>query len=90
MEPEVQVRSASAGALPGGARTPEEALDQLRRVLARRSYAGVGQCTGDKDSIGRDGGNSQALVDGNRRSRLREMNNRRGQRRNMQTCDSDT
>src|ERR1700734_2334245 len=31
----------SAGALPGGARTPEEALDQLRRVLARRSYAGL-------------------------------------------------
>jgi hypothetical protein len=28
----------TAGALPGGARTPEEALDQLRRVLARRSY----------------------------------------------------
>jgi hypothetical protein len=31
----------SAGAIPGGARTPEEALDQLRRVLARRSYAGL-------------------------------------------------
>jgi len=31
----------AAGALPGGARTPEEALDQLRRVLARRSYAGL-------------------------------------------------
>jgi len=31
----------SAGAVPGGARTPEEALDQLRRVLARRSYAGL-------------------------------------------------
>ena len=31
----------SAGALPGGARTPEEALDQLRRVMARRSYAGL-------------------------------------------------
>jgi hypothetical protein len=31
----------SAGALPGGARTPEEALDQLRRVLARRTYAGL-------------------------------------------------
>jgi hypothetical protein len=28
----------AAGALPGGAHTPEEALDQLRRVLARRSY----------------------------------------------------
>ncbi len=31
----------SAGALPGGARTPEQALDQLRRVAARRSYAGL-------------------------------------------------
>src|SRR6185312_17201024 len=31
----------AAGALPGGGRTPEEALDQLRRVLARRSYAGL-------------------------------------------------
>jgi hypothetical protein len=31
----------SAGAVPGGARTPEEALDQLRRVVARRSYAGL-------------------------------------------------
>jgi hypothetical protein len=31
----------SSGALPGGGRTPEEALDELRRVLARRSYAGL-------------------------------------------------
>jgi hypothetical protein len=31
----------ASGALPGGARTPEEALDQLRRVVARRSYAGL-------------------------------------------------
>ncbi len=31
----------AAGALPGGGRTPEEALSQLRRVLARRSYAGL-------------------------------------------------
>jgi hypothetical protein len=31
----------ASGALPGGARTPEEALDQLRRVLARRSYAAL-------------------------------------------------
>ena len=31
----------AAGALPGGARTPEEALDQLRRVVARRSFAGL-------------------------------------------------
>jgi hypothetical protein len=27
-----------AGALPGGAATPEAALDELRRVVARRSY----------------------------------------------------
>ena len=33
--------SPSSGALPGGSRTPEQALDQLRRVLARRSYAGL-------------------------------------------------
>lgn len=31
----------ASGALPGGSRTPEQALDQLRRVLARRSYAGL-------------------------------------------------
>lgn len=31
----------SSGTLPGGSRTPEQALDQLRRVLARRSYAGL-------------------------------------------------
>ena len=31
----------SAGALPGGGRTPEEAIAQLRHVLARRSYAGL-------------------------------------------------
>jgi hypothetical protein len=34
-------RIASADALPAGARTPEQALAQLRRVLARRSYAGL-------------------------------------------------
>jgi hypothetical protein len=32
---------AGADALPAGARTPEQALEQLRRVLARRSYAGL-------------------------------------------------
>jgi hypothetical protein len=31
----------SAGALPGGGRSPRETLEQLRRVLARRSYAGL-------------------------------------------------
>lgn len=34
-------RIASADALPAGARTPAQALEQLRRVLARRSYAGL-------------------------------------------------
>lgn len=32
---------ATADALPGGGRSPEEALEQLRRVLARRSYPGL-------------------------------------------------
>jgi len=32
---------ASAGTIPGGAATPEEALDELRRVIARRSYSGL-------------------------------------------------
>ncbi len=31
----------SAGTLPGGARSPEGALDDLRRALARRSYAAL-------------------------------------------------
>jgi hypothetical protein len=31
----------AADALPAGARTPAQALEQLRRVLARRSYAGM-------------------------------------------------
>jgi hypothetical protein len=31
----------AADALPAGARSPEQALEQLRRVLARRSYAGL-------------------------------------------------
>lgn len=34
-------RVASAGTLPGGARTPDEALEQLRRALARRSYSAI-------------------------------------------------
>ncbi len=34
-------RIATADALPAGAHTPEQALEQLRRVLARRSYAGL-------------------------------------------------
>ena len=35
------LRIATADALPAGARSPEQALEQLRRVLARRSYAGL-------------------------------------------------
>lgn len=34
-------RVTGAGTLPGGARSPTEALDQLRRALARRSYAAL-------------------------------------------------
>ncbi|MFO0761158.1 MAG: hypothetical protein U0359_32065 [Byssovorax sp.] len=34
-------RIAGADALPAGAKTPEQALSELRRVLARRSYAGL-------------------------------------------------
>lgn len=34
---------ATADALPAGARTPQQALSQLRRVLARRSYPGLMQ-----------------------------------------------
>jgi len=36
-----QLKIASADALPAGAKTPAQALEQLRRVLARRSYAGL-------------------------------------------------
>jgi hypothetical protein len=34
-------RISSADALPAAARSPEQALEQLRRVLSRRSYAGL-------------------------------------------------
>lgn len=34
-------RVTSADGVPMGARTPQQALEQLRRVLARRSYAGL-------------------------------------------------
>jgi hypothetical protein len=40
-ERERAFRISAADALPAGARTPEQALEQLRRVLARRSYAGL-------------------------------------------------
>jgi hypothetical protein len=36
-----EFRVASAGALPLGARTPAQALAELRQALARRSYGGV-------------------------------------------------
>lgn len=36
-----EFRISAAAALPARARTPEQALSQLRRVLARRSYAGL-------------------------------------------------
>lgn len=36
-----EFRISAADALPAEAKTPTEALDQLRRVLARRSYAGL-------------------------------------------------
>jgi phosphoglycolate phosphatase-like HAD superfamily hydrolase len=53
----------ATGALPGGGRTPEEALDQLRRVLARRSYAGLMRVLSPatRTSIEND---LRALVDG--------------------------
>lgn len=41
LEPDGVFRISAADALPAGARTPAQALEQLRRVLARRSYAGL-------------------------------------------------
>ena len=38
---EGQFRVSSTDALPAAARTPGQALEQLRRVLSRRSYAGL-------------------------------------------------
>lgn len=38
---EGEFKVTAAGALPGGAKTPQEALEDLRRVLARRSYQGL-------------------------------------------------
>jgi hypothetical protein len=34
-------RVSSAGTMPGGAHSPEEALEQLRRAVSRRSYAAL-------------------------------------------------
>ncbi len=53
----------SAGAFPGGAKTPEEALDQLRRVLARRSYAGLMRVLSPAARAAVEG-DLRALVDG--------------------------
>lgn len=41
LEPDGVFRVSAADALPAGARTPEQALADLRKVLARRSYAGL-------------------------------------------------
>jgi hypothetical protein len=38
---EGELRVSAAGALPTGARTPAQALAELRQALARRSYAGL-------------------------------------------------
>jgi hypothetical protein len=54
---------AAAGSLPGGARTPEEALDQLRRVLARRSYAALIRVLSPATRAAIEG-DLRALVDG--------------------------
>jgi hypothetical protein len=53
----------SAGTLPGGGRTPQETLEQLRRVLARRSYDGLIRVlsTATRSSIEND---VRALVEG--------------------------
>jgi len=53
----------AAGALPGGARTPEQALEQLRRVLARRSYAGLLRVLSPTTRAAVES-NVRALVDG--------------------------
>ncbi|MGO9838190.1 MAG: hypothetical protein ACLP1X_28745 [Polyangiaceae bacterium] len=53
----------ATGALPGGGRTPEEALDQLRRVLARRSYAGLMRVLSPATRASVEG-DLRALVDG--------------------------
>ncbi len=49
-------RVSSADALPAGAKTPGQALEQLRRVLARRSYAGLMRVLSreTRDAIERD------------------------------------
>lgn len=41
MVEEGEFRLGAADALPAAARTPVQALEQLRRVIARRSYAGL-------------------------------------------------
>jgi hypothetical protein len=58
-----EFRIASADALPADARTPAQALGQLRRVLARRSYPGLLRVLSKetRQAVERD---VRALVDG--------------------------
>ena len=56
-------RVAAAAALPAAARTPEGALGELRRVLARRSYAGLMRVL-SKDTRAAIDRDIQGLVEG--------------------------
>lgn len=56
-------RIAAADALPSGAKTPTEALGALRRVLARRSYAGLIRLLSPAMRTALEG-DLRALVDG--------------------------
>lgn len=56
-------RIAAADALPSGAKTPAEALGALRRVLARRSYAGLIRLLSPATRSALEG-DLRALVDG--------------------------
>ncbi|MEZ4224951.1 MAG: hypothetical protein R3B13_28620 [Polyangiaceae bacterium] len=56
-------RVAAAGTLPTGARTPAQALAELRRALARRSYAGLMRVL-TEESRGALDADMRSLVDG--------------------------
>jgi hypothetical protein len=56
-------RIASAGALPTGARTPVQALAELRAALARRSYAGLLRVLTSETKSGLEN-DMRSLVDG--------------------------
>jgi len=58
-----EFRVTAADALPAAARTPAQALDQLRRVLARRSYAGLLRVLSPRTRSGLEG-DLRSLVDG--------------------------